>query len=80
MYLVNEKFHKENLNEFGRRAFELHYLGRNALEIEAFITNIIEGKDDLKNARELFYQECLLPPDGNYASDNIINAILDETQ
>lgn len=80
MYLVNEKFHKENLNEFGRRAFELHYLGRNALEIEAFITNIIEGKDDLKNARELFYQECLLPPDGNYASDNIINAILGETQ
>lgn len=76
MYLVNEKFHEDNLNEFGRRAFELHYLGRNAKEIETFITNIIEGKDDLKNARERFYQEYLLPPNGNNASDNIINAIL----
>jgi len=76
MYLVNEKFHEDNLNEFGRRAFDLHYLGRSAKEIEAFITNIIEGKDDLKNARERFYQECLLPPNGNNASDNIINSIL----
>lgn len=76
MYLVNEKFHEENLNEFGRRAFELHYLGKNVKEIEAFINNIIEGKDDLKNARERFYQECLLPPNGNNASDNIINAII----
>ena len=76
MYLVNEKFHEDNLNEFGRRAFDLHYLGRSAKEIEAFITNIIEGKDDLKNARERFYQECLLPPNGNHASDNIINSIL----
>lgn len=76
MYLVNEKFHVDNLNEFGRRAFDLHYLGRSAKEIEAFITNIIEGKDDLKNARERFYQECLLPPNGNNASDNIINSIL----
>ena len=76
MYLVNEKFHEDNLNEFGRRAFELHYLGRNAKEIETFITNIIKGKDDLKNARERFYQECLLPPNGNNASDNIINAII----
>ena len=76
MYLVNEKFNEDNLNEFGRRAFELHYLGRDAKEIEAFITNIIEGKDDLKNAREQFYQECLLPPDGNNASENIINAII----
>lgn len=76
MYLVNEKFREEGLNEFGRRAFELHYLGKNAKEIEDFITNVIEGKDDLKSAREAFYQECLLPPDGNNASENIINAIL----
>ena len=68
MYLVNEKFREEGLNEFGRRAFELHYLGKNAKEIEDFITNVIEGKDDLKSAREAFYQECLLPPDGNNAS------------
>ena len=76
MYLVNEKFREEGLNEFGRRAFELHYLGKNAKEIEDFITNVIEGKDDLKSAREAFYQECLLPPEGNNASNNIINAIL----
>jgi len=76
MYLVNEKFREEGLNEFGRRAFELHYLGKNAKEIEVFITNVIRGKDDLKSAREAFYQECLLPPEGNNASNNIINAIL----
>ena len=76
MYLVNDKFREEGLNEFGRRAFELHYLGKNAKEIEVFITNVIRGKDDLKSAREAFYQECLLPPDGNNASENIINAIL----
>lgn len=76
MYLVNEKFQADHLNEFGKKAFELHYMGRNAEDIDHFINNIIEGKDDMKDARERFYNDCLLPPNGDSASDNIINAII----
>ena len=78
LYLLNGDDHYKDLNEFGRMAFDLHYKGRCEEDIEAFINNVIEGKDDMKEVREKFYNDYLLPPDGNSASDNIIKAILGE--
>lgn len=76
MYLVNKKFRTDELNEFGKRAFDLHYIGRNSEDIELFINNVIEGNDYMKDLRMRFYSECLLPPFGNSASNNIINSII----
>jgi CDP-glycerol glycerophosphotransferase (TagB/SpsB family) len=78
LYLLNGTDHNKDMNEFGRIAFDLHYKGRSEEDIEAFINKVIEGKDDLKEAREKFFNDYLLPPDGNSASDNIIKAILGE--
>ena len=78
MYLTKDEHHADGLNEFGRMAFDLHYKGRCEEDIEDFIINIIEGKDEMKEARVQFYDKYLLPPDGISASDNIIKAILGE--
>lgn len=78
MYLTKDEHHAEGLNDFGKMAFDLHYKGRCEEDIEAFINDVIEGRDEMKVAREKFYNDYLLPPDGNSASDNIIKAILGE--
>ncbi len=78
LYLLNGEDHYKDMNEFGKKAFDLHYKGSSQEDIEIFINNVIEGKDEMKEARERFYNDYLLPPDGNSASDNIIKAILGE--
>lgn len=78
LYLLNGEDHYKDLNEFGRMAFDLHYKGSSKEDIEAFINNVIEGKDEMKEVRDRFYHNYLLPPNNDSASDNIIKAILGE--
>lgn len=78
LYLLNGTDHYKDLNEFGAMAFDLHYKGRCKEDIETFINKVIEGRDEMKEAREKFYNDYLLPPDGYSATDNIIKAILGE--
>lgn len=80
MYLVNGQPHVENLNEFGRGAYAQHYMGHTKAEIEQFIENVIHGIDPMKESRRRFYEDCLLPPHGKSACENIINAILGEEE
>lgn len=80
LYLVRDEKHTDNLNDFAKRAFELHYKAKCQQEIEQFIVDVIAGNDSLKKEREKFYQECMLPPHGKTASENIINAILGEEE
>lgn len=76
MYLLKDDNHSEELNEFGKMAFNLHYKGRNVDDIETFIKNVIAEVDPMKEERDKFYNDYLRAPEGNSASDNIINAIL----
>ena len=76
MYLIKDEKHAEGLNDFGKKAFDLHYKGKNEDDIEGFINNVINGKDEMKEARIRFYNDYLLPPNGKSPSENIINAIL----
>lgn len=76
MYLLKDEYHAEGLNDFGRMAFNLHYKGRNVDDIETFIKNVIAEVDPIKEERDKFYNDYLRAPEGNSASDNIINAIL----
>lgn len=76
MYLVKDKHHTDNQNEFGKHAFEHHYHGKNAEDIEQFIQNVIKGVDPMKENRHQFYETELRPPYGRTACENIINAIL----
>lgn len=77
MYLTNsieEQTH--NLNDFAKKAFNLHYVGMQKLDIENFIINIINGNDPKAEDRRIFYRRELCPPNNTSACDNIINSIL----
>lgn len=75
LMLVNDTPRKEKTNRFARMALDMHYMGRNKEDVEKFILDVINGKDDMKEVRNSFYQDYLLPPNG-IASDNIINHII----
>lgn len=76
MYLVKDSHHADNMNEFGKSAFEMHYMGYAKEDIEKFILNVIYGVDGMKDQRQDFLKNQLYPPHGKSACDNIINSIL----
>lgn len=76
LYLIKDSDHAKNLNAFATKAFDLHYKASTPSEIENFIQDVISGKDPMFTQRKAFYEECLIPPYGKNACQNIINAIL----
>ena len=54
----------------------LHYHAKSTNDIELFVTNLIDGIDPLKEQRISFYKKNLLPPNGQLASQNIMDDIL----
>jgi len=76
MYLLKDEGHEDNLNEFAKKAFDLHYKGRNLSDIETFVLNVIAGIDPMRDERKKFYSDYLIPPNGKTACDNIIDSIL----
>jgi CDP-glycerol glycerophosphotransferase len=76
LFLVKGKNHGDDLNPFGKQAFDLHYKGYCKEDIEQFIVNVIHGNDEMKQLREDFYKNELIPPHGKTACENIINCIL----
>lgn len=67
-------------NDFALDALEVYYKGYNEQDIEQFIQNVIDGVDPMKEARDKFYQERLLPPNGKLPSENIVNDIIDSIE
>lgn len=80
MYLVRNESHPSNMIPYARKAFDLHYKGKNVADIEKFIQDVIDGNDPLKEKRSAFKQQYLLPPNGRSACENIIYSILGEKQ
>lgn len=79
LFLVDEvgvKFREEDLNDFGKMAFELHNKGCDAESIERFIQSVIRDEDNKKEQRDYFYIHYLLPPNGRSSVDNIMDAII----
>lgn len=76
MYIVKED-HLDDLCDFGKLCFDMHYKGYTIEDIENFIENIILKENDYKKSQrdEFFYQE-LLPPHGKKVSENILDEIL----
>ena len=61
---------------YAKEAYDLHYKGKCADDIEQFIQNVIEGIDPLKEKRAALKRQHLLPPNGRTACENIIHSIL----
>lgn len=66
-------------NEVGKKAFQCHYEGTTAEDIERFIVDVvINGKDTMAEKRQQFYNDILVPPNGLSVAENIINEIKKE--
>nr|WP_321500610.1 CDP-glycerol glycerophosphotransferase family protein [uncultured Dethiosulfovibrio sp.] len=66
-------------NEFGKMALTQHYHAYSEEDIINFIDKVIlDGDDYMKDQRDVFFKEYLLPPNGNTASENIFNCICKE--
>ena len=65
------------INEAGKEARACYYKGYCEEDIEKFIQMIIDGgNDELKERREAFYKNYILPPNGKLAAENIIDDLL----
>ena len=65
--------HEGQANEVAMRAYNAHYKAKTKQEICAFIDDVVlGGKDTMKESRESFYNNVLLPPNGRTASENIL--------
>ena len=76
MYLVRDDSHVNNMTPYARKAFDLHYKGKNVSDIERFLEDLVSGNDSLKERREAYKKDNLVPPHGKTACENILNAIL----
>lgn len=76
MYLVKETRSTNNMTQYAKRAYDLHYKGKSHEDIEQFIQDVIAGNDPIKEVRLKYMAEELTPPHGRTACENIINAII----
>lgn len=77
MRIYDERTKNSYEGPFWKGCLSVYYKAYNEQDIEQFIQNVIDGVDPMKEARERFYQERLLPPNGKLPSENIVNDIID---
>ena len=60
------------MSNFAKDCFNMHYHGNNIRDIEVFIQEVVlYGKDRMKSQREDFYNNELIPPNGNSTAKNM---------
>lgn len=78
LFLDTASYKPNDQNEFGKMANEMHYRAKSKEDIETFLINVLSGIDPMKDLRNAFYKDYLLPPNGRTACENIISTILGE--
>lgn len=77
MRTMNDIDPKTMYNDFALDVLGVYYKGYREEDIEIFIQNVINGIDPMKEKREKFYKERLLPPNGKLPSQNILDDIIE---
>ncbi|MDE6017820.1 MAG: CDP-glycerol glycerophosphotransferase family protein [Muribaculaceae bacterium] len=68
---------RNRADDFGLKCLDLHYIGEDIEDIREFIENVVLGeKDTMKDMRAAFYNDYLIPPNGNTVAQNIYNDLL----
>lgn len=68
---------EEYLSSYAYDCFKLHYHGTSPSDVDKFIFDtVIRDKDPMKEQREKFYMEELLPPHNNTAATNMFNQFI----
>ena len=77
LFMTNgEKEYRQVLNGLGNGALDQHYIGSHTDDIYRFIDNIvIGGKDTMKDQRNKFVNDFLLPPNNNSVVENTMRII-----
>lgn len=78
LFTVRDNTIAKKFNELGQEAFSHLYRTSNNLksDINEFVVNVvIDGRDSMKNNRDDFVTQELLPPNGKTASENIVDFI-----
>ena len=80
MYIAkNFEDQLEDKNDFGKIAMNLHYVGKEKQDIIDFIENVVlKGDDPLKQKRQQFKQDYLLPPNGKTVAENTMDVLIRE--
>jgi len=77
MYVLSDINQTKNLNDFGKKAVNLHYKAFNKNDIEKFIVKtVIQGNDPMAIERIHFVNKYLVPPNHKTASENVFDNIL----
>ncbi len=63
MYVCQDiEAYKGMLNDFGKKAIDMHYIGKTKQDIISFIDNkVLDNNDPMKTQRDQFYKQYLIP-------------------
>lgn len=77
LFMTNgEEEYRKELNGLGNGALDQHYIGTDTDAIYHFIDDIvIGGKDTMRNQRNKFVNDILLPPNGKSVAENTMDVI-----
>lgn len=78
MYIA-ENFEEQvaEMAEFGQLAMRQHYVGKTEQDIINFIEDVVlAGNDPMKQGREEFVKQYLLPPNGKTVAENTMDVLL----
>ena len=66
----------QGLDLFGTRCMDLHYHAQNADDIRSFIRHtVLEGDDPMKEDRDRFRKQYLIPPEGFSFGNNVYRSL-----
>lgn len=77
MHLHNHIPYEQQFNDFTQEAISQYYKGENEDDIEKFIIDLVNGRDEKKESRINFVKQNLMPPYGKLASENILNDLVE---
>lgn len=76
LFTMRDQEVKQRFNSFGQEIFDYLYTSQNEKEVNHFIENqVIHQSDHLKEKRNQFLKERILPKNGKTASENIYNEL-----
>lgn len=73
---VKQKDEQQNTTELCKRAIGCHYIGRNMDDIKRFVEMVLNDGDTMREQRQQFFENYLLPENGTDVALNIYNDIV----
>ena len=73
---VKQSREQQDTTELCRRAIDSHYIGRNMDDVRRFVEMVLRGEDTMREQRQQFFNNYLLPKSGTDVPLNIYNDIV----